>query len=348
MAWAQEAFSSAEMKIDVDQIKRVLIIQLRPFGDVLLNTAYLPFLRKRLPDARIDFLVKHPYQHVLDNNPHVDRCVVLEEKQSRSAWLERMRLFLNVRKGRYDLVIDQIQGTTSAQIVFFSGAPFRIASNEARWRFLYNITVPYQGKRYSASMKFDLLQPLGIREAAYTLDYTIHAASDAYIHRWLQDRSLEGTPFICISPGSPRPKKKWDASCYAELADLIYEKLNRPVVLLWGPNEKRDAETVCRRMKQPALLAPPTDFNQAAAMLKACGLLVCNDGGLNHLSVATHTPSLAIFGHTSPVTWSPGTVFPLHHHLYNPDGQKQSDHQFGITPIQAFEKVNAILKSRRS
>ena len=331
------------MKIDLDQIKRLLIVQIRPFGDVLLNTAYLPALRKRLPDAKIDLLVKHPYQHILDNNPYIDDCVVFGDKNNRPDWLEKLQLFVRVRRRRYDLVIDQIQGSTSAQIVLFSGAPFRIASSETRWRFLYNNTVPYRGKRYSASMKFDLLQPLGIEESSYRLDYTIHPASTAYIQKWLKDYSLEDKPLVCISPGSPREKKKWDAVCFAQLADLISEKLKLQVVLLWGPNEKKDAERVGSNMKSRPLLAPPTDFNQAAALLRACELLVCNDGGLNHLSAATQTPSLAIFGNTSPVTWSPGSVFPHHHYLYNPDWPKMSDNLFGVTPAEAFEKVQAII-----
>ena len=334
----------AAMKIDLARIRRILIIQIRPFGDVLLNTGYLPFLRKRFPDAKIHLLVRHPYQHILDGNPYIDDCVVFGNKKNLPTWLEKLRLFARVRKYGYDLVIDQIQGSTSAQIVLFSSAPYRIASTKARWRFLYNIRVPYRGKRYSASMKFDLLQPLGVEESAYGLDYTIQPSSMTYIQTWLKDQSLDNQPFVCISPGSPREKKKWDPVSYARLADMIHEKLNRQVVLLWGPGEKKDAERVVSNMKVGPLLAPPTDFNQAAALLKTCELLVCNDGGLNHLSVATQTPSLAIFGNTNPVTWSPGSVFPQHHHLYNPDWPKMSNNLFGVTPAEAFEKVQSIIR----
>ena len=332
------------MKIDLQHIKRVLIIQIRPFGDVLLNTGYLPHLRQRLPHAEIDFLVKAPYRHILEDNPHIDNCVVFGEKGSRPIWLDKLGLFARVRKRRYDLIIDQLQGTTSAQIVFFSRARYRIATTEVRWRWFYNIRVPYQGKRYSASMKFDLLQPLGIEESPYRLEYKVRPGSSAYVNKWLQKNELDRRPFILLSPGSPRERKKWDARCYARLADLIVEHLDRQVVLLWGPDEKQAVEQVLNFMERRPLLAPPTDFNQAAAMLKACQLLVCNDGGLNHLSVATRTPSLAIFGSTSPVTWSPASVFPLHHHLHHPQGENPNDNTFGITPAEAFEKVCSIIQ----
>ena len=330
------------MQIDLSQIRRVLIIQIRPFGDVLLNTGYLPFLREKLPRARIDFLAKHPFDGVLADNPDIDEVVVFGKPQSRSYWLDKLGLMLSVRRRRYDVIIDQIQGTTSAQVVMFSKATYRIAAEGKKWSWLYNIRVPQEG-RYSGSMKFDLLKPLGIREAPYRLFYHIQPQSIAYIQEWLGRVNPENKQIVCISPGSPRTKKKWGADHYAVLSDLILENTDRQVVLLWGPNEIDDLERVKAAMAHRPLIAPATNYNQAAALLKACELLVCNDGGLNHLSVATGTPSLAVFGGTSPTFWSPQGVFPNHYHLANTDWDGRSD-SFGISPAEVFEKVREILR----
>jgi heptosyltransferase-3 len=344
----KHAPGDVEMIIDLDRIRRLLIIQIRPFGDVLLNTGYLPFLRRRLPHTRIDFLVRHPYEKVLEENPNVDNLMVFRETNQRFSGQARMVLFRDVYRQKYDLVIDQLQGTTSAQIVFFSRAKYRIASTHARWRFLYNIRVPYKAQRYSASMKFDLLQPLGIDEVPYRLHYTIKPDAKKYIEEWVQKEKLENEKLICISPGSPRVKKKWSARCYVELCDLILENTDRKVVLLWGPTEKRDVEEVSAAMQKKPLIAPATDYNQAAAMLQVCDLLVCNDGGLNHLSVATDTPSLAIFGNTSPETWSPEGLFPNHYHLCNPGGVQAMENCFGISPEDVFQKTVSIIKHAKS
>lgn len=328
------------MQIDLSQVQRILIIQIRPFGDVLLNTGYLPFLRKHLPRARIDFLVKHPFDSVLADNPNVDELMVFGKPPLRAAWLDKMRMMVAVRRRRYDVIIDQVQGTTSAQIVMFSGAAYKIAAEGRNWGWLYNVRVP-QKERYNASMKFDLLRPLGMSEYPYELHYHIQPASIAYIQEWIDRVNPEKRRLICLSPGSPRLKKKWGAGHYAALADLILEHTDRQVVLLWGPNEIQDLERVQTAMKHQPLVAPPTDYNQAAALLKACELLVCNDGGLNHLSVATKTASVAVFGGTSPKAWSPQGVFPGHHHLANPDWDGRSD-SFGISPEAVFEKVREI------
>ena len=337
-----------EMIVDLDRIRRLLIIQIRPFGDVLLNTAYLPFLRRRMPDARLDFLVKHPYETILAENPNIDNLIVFKQTDQSFPAQAKIKLFRKVYGQRYDLIIDQLQGTTSAQIAFFSRAKYRIASTQVRWRSLYNIRVPYKAQRYSASMKFDLLQPLGIEEVPYQLHYTVKTDSKKYIWKWIQKQKLEHEKLICISPGSPRIKKKWSAKCYAQLGDLILENTDRKVVLLWGPNEKPDVEKVSANMQKRPLIAPATDYNQAAAMLQVCELLICNDGGLNHLSVATDTPSLAIFGNTSPKTWSPQGLFPNHYHLYNPEGVQARDNRFGISPEDVFQKTVSIINHAKS
>ena len=110
------------MIIDLNEIKKVLIIQIRPFGDVLLNTAYFPFLRKKLPTAKIDFLVCRPYHKVLENNPYIDEMVVFNKRKGVCDLFERVKLLARVYHRKYDCIIDQIQGTSSALITLFSKA----------------------------------------------------------------------------------------------------------------------------------------------------------------------------------------------------------------------------------
>jgi len=329
-------------QLNPDAIKKILIIQIRPFGDVLLNTPSLAALRRRLPRAQIDFLVRHPYQKVLNGNPHIDNCIVFGRTRPLLAWLDRLRLFWGVYRSAYDVVVDQIQGTTSAQVVLASRAPSRIASSRVRLKRLYNIRVPCGPTRYAAAMKFDLLAPLGIRQGPLDFFYHIETASIDYAARWLNGRHLHNRPFVCVSPGSPRRHKKWRAECFARLCDLIMENSGLPVVLLWGPDEKEDVTQVAAAMRRQPLTAPPTTYNQAAAFLKAGVMLICNDGGLYHLSVALKTPSLAIFGGTDPRKWSPADS-KRHAFLFNAGVNAKQDDTFGVTPAAAYARAASLL-----
>jgi len=332
------------MTLNCSEIKKILVIQFRPFGDVLLATSYLEALRKSFPRADIDFLVKEPYQEVLDKNPYLSNVISFPQERGMSYFLGRMNLIFDIRRRKYDLIINQQNGVGSGQVVLFSGARYRLGWMDGKWKAVYNLKGIKGAIRYSASQNFDMLHPLGIKEQPYELFCHIRPESTAYIRNWLKENRLIKKDIICIAPGSPRVRKKWDIQRYVRLTDLILEHTQCTVVILWAPNELEDAQAIISHTRKKPLLAPPTNYNQAAAFLKECKLLVCNDGGLNHLSVAEKTPSLAIFGNTSPEVWSPEGVFPHHYHLYNPDWERMSDNSFGIAPEEVFCKVQDILK----
>jgi ADP-heptose:LPS heptosyltransferase len=110
------------MKLNCSEIKRILIIQFRPFGDVLLATSYLGALRESFPRVDIDFLVKEPYLEVLDKNPYLSNVIFLPQEKGISYILGRVKLIFEIRKRKYDLIIDQQNGVGSGQVLLFSGA----------------------------------------------------------------------------------------------------------------------------------------------------------------------------------------------------------------------------------
>ncbi|NOG44351.1 MAG: glycosyltransferase family 9 protein [Calditrichaeota bacterium] len=332
------------MKINTEEIQKILIIQYQPFGDVLLNTGYLPALRRKFPTAKIDFLVRKPYHNALLENPDIDELVIFQNgKGTKDYLLERIKLISNIRKRKYDLVIDQIRNTGSAQITILSGAKYRLGLVNQRWRSYYNLKAERKKLRYYSAMKFDTLAPLGIEEEKHKLFFHISQDSTEKIKNWFNENNLSGDKLICFSPGTPVKGKQWDLANYAKLADLIIEKTDCRVLLLWAPNEKEDVETVKSFMENEPIMALPTTFNEAAAVLKECRLLVCNDGGLNHLSVATETPSIAFFGKHKPTRWSPASVFKGYHHFYNESADYNSDKSLGIPVEQVFSKIKEIV-----
>jgi ADP-heptose:LPS heptosyltransferase len=341
----------SDVNIDLKAIERLLLIQIRPFGDVLLNTPYLPALRQQLPDTQIDFLVRHPYQSVLHRNPHIDNVIVFRKRRGVMDMVEKLHLMMRVRRRQYDLIADHIQGTTSAQIVAMSGSKYRICFRDARWRRFYNCHVSAARDRYSGDLKFDLLAPLGIVPPAggdgavkrvYPFCYHIEPSSRDYVRHWISRQGLAPKQWLVISPGSPRERKKWLAGHFAALADMLIQHTGKPVVLLWGPDEWDDVQKVADQMARTPIMAPPTSYNQAAALLESAAGLVCNDGGLNHLAVAVGTPSLAIFGPTNPRNWAPAHVAGYASIKAAQPFQK-GDNGFGIRPDEAFEKALALL-----
>lgn len=331
------------MNIDFSSINKILIVQYKPFGDVLLNTGYLPFLREKFKSAKIDFLVSFPYHKAIENNPFIDELILFKQGKGISYFFQRVKLFFTIYHKKYDLVIDQMRGTGSSQITFFSKAKYRLGFENARFSFFYNIRAKQKSSRYSASMKFDLLEPLGITEQPFELYYYINKSSRQYINDYLKKINPQRKKIICFSPGSPVPAKQWSLKNYAALGDLLISKSGHLLIIIWGPGELDDVKKIVSVMQNKPEIAIPTDFNQAAALLGKSEILVCNDGGINHLCCAVGTKSLALFGNTDPINWVPENSI-KNQYIYKPDFISKNDPSFGISPQEVFDRLKTMLQ----
>jgi ADP-heptose:LPS heptosyltransferase len=330
---------------ELNNISKILVIRLGPFGDVLLTTSYFESLKNHFPGAELHYLMKEPYHKAVLHHPFIDRLVTIPKSKGFSYYTQRVKTIKQIRKEKYDLVIDQ-QGKPSSQIfTWLSGAPIRLGFSHTRFHQAYNVKALRGPVRYSASAKFDILKPLHIPEQPYKIYFHISQTAQEYVDNWLKEQDISPESVILVSPGSPVPRKKWSAENYARLCDLTIQEFGFRIVLLWAPDEKEDCIYIQKMMKSDAVIAPQTNLEQAAAFLKRCRLLLCNDGGLNHLAVSTGTTTLAIFGNEDPLFWSPATVFEHHHHLHVP-GDWRNDNSFGITPEMALTKIEQILGNK--
>lgn len=335
-------------KIDLNQIKKILIIQFRPFGDVFLCSAIFEAIKKKIPHAEIYYLTKHPFQITVADHPYLDHVITTSNSKGLKYIIDRFKLFRQIYNEKFDLVIDQQNNPGSQQVTFFSRAKFRIGYKHGQYSFAYNVKMRRGEKRYSPSMRFDLLKDLGITESKWKFYYRINDSSREKISLFLNQLNLLDKPFVVFSPGSPNRKqsKQWNLDNYAKLNDLIQEKYQLPVVLLWAKSEINDCQYIHKIAKHKPILAIDTNLNEAIALLEKTSLLICNDGGINHFSCVSNTQTIAIFGVTNPLKWSPASVFSHHHHLYKEGFPSEKDNSFGISPDDVIEKINELIHNK--
>jgi len=335
------------------KIKKILIIQYKPFGDVLLNTGYLPALRAAFPDTVIDYLVQKPYATILENNACIDNIIVMNKlKSGTTAYtVDRIRLISGIRREHYDVVIDQARGPGAAEITLFSGAGIRIGWHKTKkwsWfkghNWVYNYRELKDHNIYSARAKFGLLRPLGIHEVPHNTDIHVLPESENRIQAWLKQQGVLNSSIAVFSPVTPIRSRQWNFDSFAAVADMLIEKQGFTVVLLWGPGEKKKVEHMASMMKSRPLIAPATSFNEAAAMLKQARVYIGNNGGVHHLAVAVGTPTVTVFGPgTSPLKWVAWHM-PKHTYLIS-SLEKYEDNTFDITPEMVFAEFEKLLES---
>src|SRR2546425_9412424 len=111
--------------------ERILVLKLRYVGDVLLTTPVLSRLRESFPKAHLAMLVNPGTDDVVRDHPALDEVLVLERGNLARQW----RFVRDLRRQRFDLVIDLTDADRSALLSWLSSAPVRLGyHSEGRWR----------------------------------------------------------------------------------------------------------------------------------------------------------------------------------------------------------------------
>jgi len=338
-------------------IKKILIIQTWCIGDILVVTAALKALRQKFPNARIDFLVsdKNRGREVLENNPFVNNVLNSPKKGDSRYLFKRIFLFIRILFANYQLVIDYSGNQDIARYaIILSHAKYRLGFSCAKNAALYNLKAENIKNNYEARRNIDILHMIDIQHKNSPLElyFYIKEQSMKKADGWLFSNNINPEELIIFSPGSKLSSKAWNPYCYAALADAIVEKYDLKIAIINVPNERDAAIIMKNAMKKQACLLEKMTFNEAAAFIKKAKLLICNDGGLNHLSAAVGTPSFAIFWpEGDPQRWSPKGVSGHHYYLHNAeyakDNMNSRNDTFGIAPEEAFKMVESIFEEIR-
>ena len=128
----------------------------------------------------------------------------------------------------------------------------------------------------------------------------------AALARWREGWGLEAEPrpIVTLSPGAVGAGKAWPPEHYAALAKALVQD-GASVWVLGGPGETGIARQIVEAAGPRVRDLTGADLGNAILALAAADLAVTNDSGLMHVSAALGTPTVAIFGPTSPWHWKP-------------------------------------------
>ena len=285
------------MKIDKSKIRRILCIKLRGIGDVILSTVVFDNLLKEFSDAKIDYLTEPPSKAALEKLSFLNEIILYKKNESLAGLKTISKVFLN----KYDLVLDFYSNPRTAMITYFSRAKYRAGFPYRGRTYAYNLFGPAErNKFHAAQLHLEYLKSIGIKTDSSNLHFGLSEQDISFAQEFFKNNFSEKDFVVVLSPSGGWESKKCDAIKFAEIADAVHEKYNAKFLILWGPDDHRDATTILKTMKNPALLAPNTTIREGAALMKLATLVIANDSGPMHISTAVGTPTLSIHGPTDP------------------------------------------------
>lgn len=285
---------------------KVLLIQLRQLGDILLTTPAIRALKKTYPDAEISFLTHPMGQLILTGNPDLKEHLIYPIDSR----FEQLAFVLALRAKKFDVVFDFMSNPRSALLTRATGAPRRYSFASPR-SWAYTGVVPREsGRDYIVNEKFRVLSQAGIVSDDVRL---MLPWSNSDLKPWqdfLASRPLlqEKKPRVLLSPTHRRENRRWPLTSWIRLAEILTQDWGAQVIWLWGPGEEDEVRSLKEQCRIPTLLAPKTSFRELAALMAQCDLFIGNSNGPSHVAVAVNTPSLQFHGPTDAPSWSPMTT----------------------------------------
>ncbi len=109
---------------------------------------------------------------------------------------------------------------------------------------------------------------------------------------------------VLLHPGSGGTAKCWPLACFVDVARQLVADGQR-VCFLIGPVEAESWNERQRAMLTEFALAHMPAADHLVALLAGARVLLGNDAGPSHLAALLGTPTVTLFGPTSPQVWRP-------------------------------------------
>jgi heptosyltransferase-2 len=284
----------------------VLIVPYVWIGDFVRVHSVVKLLRAQAPLRPVDMVSSTLCAPLADYMPGVHGTIVADLPRGRLGMAKQRQLAAQMRAGHYGQALVMSRKWKAALAPWLAGIPRRTGFvGEMRVGLLNDIrTGEKELPRMIDQMGALALPPGEIPPKQWPLPVLKVPARE--IERWRAAHGLaeDARPIVTLSPGAVGEGKAWPPGHYAELAVALVQD-GASVWVLGGPGEKATATQIVAADGNRVRDLTGVDLRNAILALAAADVSVTNDSGLMHVSAAIGTPTVAIFGPTSPWHWKP-------------------------------------------
>ncbi|MFD2561590.1 glycosyltransferase family 9 protein [Aquimarina rubra] len=285
---------------------KILVIQQKMIGDVLTSTIICEALRKEHPNATIDYLVNSSTKPVIQENPFFDHIVEFKNEY-RNSKKKFYAFLIEIKKSKYDLVVDAYGKLESNLISYFSKAPEKVSFYKWYTRFLYSKVIyrkpePVTNASIAIENRLRLVYPEDkitsniIRPKIFLTEEEKNKA-ESYLKN---NKITSEKPLIMISVLGSEIRKTLPFDYMAKVIDEIVETTNANILFNYIPSQENDAKaiydlTTGNTQKQIHFNVFGKSLREFITILSHCDALIGNEGGAVNMAKALDKPTFTIF-----------------------------------------------------
>jgi len=285
-----------------DEIRRVLVVEPKNIGDVVLTLPFLTKLRDVFPEARTTLLASSFARILLDGTGLVDEFIDASLGWTEEAtrynplaynWRELWRLKGELPERHFDLAFKCCMHIREHLVLGLSGADRRIAYAFGTGDRVLTDAIPVDDPDRGKSADWlGLLEPFGAGGPVTTLRLRVSPAERQWAENFLRSNgSTSNAKIIGVHPGASVPEKRWPLERFREVVQALRRHKGARVVVFIDPQGYGASLGEIE-----GVISARVGLRELMALIECCELLVCNDSGPMHIAGALGVPTVAVFG----------------------------------------------------
>jgi lipopolysaccharide heptosyltransferase II len=274
-------------------------------GDVTRALPLLNRLRRAYPDAYIAWAVEPAAAPLLDYHPALNEVLLYRRTQGPIAFFPFLR---EVRRHRFDLVLDLQRHAKSGLVSWWSGAAVRLGfhrqnAKEGNWLFNTHTIAPVPDFSLKLGQYLRFAEALDLPDDSAHFDLCLREEEHQRIETLLADTPR---PFAAFFLGSRWPSRFWFPHATAAVARTLQQEYGIGVVLVGGQSERAFAQEVKDATAGAATdLCGQTSLRDLIGIFSRARVALGPDSGPMHIAAATGIPVISLWGATSPTRSAP-------------------------------------------
>ena len=282
-------------------MKKILVIQNKRIGDVLISSVIANNMKQVFPDSEITYFVYDYTTGVLENNPNIDRIIAVNEKELKR-FPKLLQTIAKIRDEKYDIIFDSYAKLQSRIFCLFSDAPVRTGFKRSYKTLklpFYTHPIDFLDDKSKFCGKA-IEDRINMMRQLFTLknpDYKPKIYLKEEEKTYPKTQHLK-KPIVMFGIMGSTKEKSMPFDYVAQLIDYILEHYDINLLFNYAPYQKEEAKIIydlCKHKEKINLDIYEDSIRGFCALLNSCDLLIANEGGSVHIAKALDIPTFTIY-----------------------------------------------------
>jgi heptosyltransferase-2 len=291
------------MKPNLRDFKHICILQTAFIGDVILSLPLVEVIRKNHPDAKISFVSTPVSAGITSGIPSIDSIITYDKRGIRRGFDGIRHTAQLIKEFKTDLIISCHRSFRSTLLCVLLKPIHSVGFDNASFSILHSSRVEYLKNKHEIERNLELLKAFNDYEDLviddHSVNFDISYQDRMFVDGILLSNAINPNKLVSIFPGSIWPTKRWKKEHFSA---LIIKLKNEGFECILNGSE--DDASICSEIAQSTgakSFCGMLSLAQSVYLISLSKLLVTNDSAPSHMANLVRTPTLTIFGPTSPI-----------------------------------------------